>query len=78
MLAARAVPSTPASMATEATASTRTRCGAPRPSHSFATTASVASTPNPAPVTRVLPAFTASSCRASSPSTATTSLAWST
>ena len=67
MVAASASPSTPASSATEGTASVRTRCAGGRPSHSRTTTLSVASTPNPAPVTSVWPAATASSCR---PSTA--------
>jgi len=56
MDAANAAPITAAPIATDPTASTRTASGVGRPSHSFATTASVASTPNPAPVTSVLPA----------------------
>ncbi|MFJ8827451.1 hypothetical protein ACIREE_37510 [Streptomyces sp. NPDC102467] len=63
MEAANAEPTVPALIPTEPRASTRTRSGVGWFSHSLATTASAARTPNPAPVTSVLPAAAASSCR---------------
>lgn len=78
MLAARAGPAGSAPAPALGTASTRTRVAGGRSAHSLSTTLSVASTPNPAPVTRHRPVATASSHSPSSPVTAVSSLARST